>query len=116
MKKRDQIIEILHLQRDAGAYLRYVRETNPELTVTLKMHLHDTTVGGGGGHGVNGEWKRAKKVHHTSTWFIQSIDLIIVRLCDHVRFRCFILRPGETIPCSPLFLTSNAGITTMNFS
>ena len=63
MKERDQIIEILHLQRDAGAYLRYVRETNPELTVTLKMHLHDTTVGGGGDHGVNGEWKRAKKVY-----------------------------------------------------
>ena len=51
------------MQRDAGAYLRYVRETNPELTVTLKMHLHDTAATvGGGSNGVNGEWKRAKKV------------------------------------------------------
>ena len=48
------------MQRDAGAYLRYVRETNPELTVTLKTHLHDPEAAGG--HGVNGEWKRAKKV------------------------------------------------------
>ena len=55
-----------NLQREAHVYLRYVRETNPELTVTLKMHTHDDPAaaagGSGGGHGGNGEWKRAKKV------------------------------------------------------
>ena len=63
MMQRDAIEDILYLQRDAGAYLRYVRETNPELTVTLKMHLHDTAATVGGSNGGNGEWKRAKKVH-----------------------------------------------------
>ena len=55
---------VMHLQSDARAYLRYVRETNPELTVTLNMHTHnqEAAAGGGEGHGGNGEWKRAKKV------------------------------------------------------
>ena len=55
----------MELQSDARAYLRYVRETNPELTVTLKLHTHHPAAaagGGGEGHGGNGEWKRAKKV------------------------------------------------------
>ena len=52
------------MQSDARTYLRYVRETNPELTVTLKMHTHDPGAVGGSreGRGGNGEWKRAKKV------------------------------------------------------
>ena len=76
MKPRDPIEDILHLQRDAGAYLRYVRETNPELTVTLKMHLHDTAATvGGGRNGVNGEWKRAKKVDTLQLGSLYSLNL-----------------------------------------